>query len=252
MVDDSPILEVRGVSVRFGNLAALSDVSLGLPRGSIVGLIGPNGAGKSTLVSVISGHRRPDRGSIWFLGENVTTMSPARRAQRGLRRTFQALELFDESTVEENLLVGAGRGRGATVSARSATAMDRLDLRPIRYHTTGSLAAPVRQSVSYARAIAAEPKCVVLDEPAAGLDEEGRLALVRRIRGDAADAGMSVLVIEHDMRFVREACDRVVFLNAGAVIASGTPQEVLSSEVVREAYLGTRGDRGVPRAEVES
>jgi ABC-type branched-subunit amino acid transport system ATPase component len=236
-----PILDVCNVEVRFGSLVALSEVSLSVPPDSIVGLIGPNGAGKSTLVSVISGHIRPGTGSVRFLGENVTAMSPARRARRGLTRTFQALELFDDSTVEENVLVGAGHGQGETPSARSSGALGRTGLTDIRWRLTRSLAAPVRQTVSYARAIAAQPRCLVFDEPAAGLAEQGRRVLVDRIRADAASSDMSVLVIEHDMRFVRQVCDSVVFLNAGVVIASGSPHEVLSSQVVKDAYLGTSG-----------
>lgn len=248
-----PTLAVQDVSVQFGSVKALAGVSLEVPDHGVVGVIGPNGAGKSTLMAVIGGQVKPDTGHVLFDGHDISSLGATARAQLGLRRTFQSLELFDEMTVRENILVGtkaSGRHHrsvrrndpqshsGPDALGEVSTLMDEMDLTPYQYAPTKSLAAPVRRIVSYCRAIAGRPRCILLDEPAAGLSEYERQSLADRIHDDADKRGHSLIIVEHDMGFVRNLCEQIYVLDAGETIASGTFDEVAADPLVRKAYLG--------------
>jgi branched-chain amino acid transport system permease protein len=239
-------LVVESASVKFGSLQALSDVTITVPNGRIVGVIGPNGAGKSTLMGVIGGQLAPTGGTVRLFGRDVTSAKPSARARAGLRRTFQSLELFDDMTVRENVLVGLQKTpvrppwhlSSRETARRVSSLLDALRLAPYEYMETRSLSAPIRRWVSYGRAIIGEPRCLLLDEPAAGLAEGERRALAARIRTDADSNEIAVVVVEHDMGFVRNLCDYIYVLNAGAIIAYGNFDEIAANPVVREAYLG--------------
>jgi ABC-type branched-subunit amino acid transport system ATPase component len=255
----APRLEAEGVSVRFGNLWALREVSMQVPAGRAVGLIGPNGAGKSTLLDVLAGDLTPHAGRVAFGGADIGRLPTHERARRGLRRTFQHLELFDEMTVLDNVLVaGAGQrsaswrerltGRHARASRRAALALlDSLGLAAYAELDVRVLPFPVRRLVSYARAVFGEPRCLLLDEPTAGLTEQERARFAERLRQDVGDGGRSLVLVEHDIGFVAGVCDVIYVLCVGEVIARGDFAAISASPAVREAYLGHRD----PSAETE-
>lgn len=259
--DDPPAIELRGVTVRFGGITALNDVNLAVRRGEFCGLIGANGAGKTTLFDVISGLRRPDGGRVELQGVDVTRWRPHRRARAGLRRTFQRVQTFGWLTVVENLLVatewrGGGGGVWAdlvaapTRSARTAGRLERAEavlemcgLQELRDRSAGSLPIGTGRLVELARALMDEPAALLLDEPASGLDtnERNRFGdLVERIVNDQHTA---VLLVEHDVGFVMDRCERVVVLHLGEILADGSPESVRANPLVLEAYLGSRMSR---------
>jgi sulfate-transporting ATPase len=244
------MLELRGLSVRFGGVTALESVSLTLQPGEVLGLIGPNGAGKTTLIDAASGYVAPSAGTVLLDGRPIDGWSPRRRAVAGLGRSFQSLELFESLTVAENLqaacdprdrrhylsdLVRPGRARlspTAVAAVREFGLQDELTRRP------DELPYGRRRLVAIARAIATGPSVLLLDEPAAGLDREERAELARIIRRLAGEWGLSVLVVEHDVSLVLETCDRVAVLDFGVKIAEGRPQEVAHDPVVVASFLG--------------
>jgi branched-chain amino acid transport system ATP-binding protein len=249
--DNAPLLEVERLRVQYGGVVAVDDVSFEIPAGSIVGLIGPNGAGKTTMIDALTGYHRPARGSVRFRGSAVTGHRPHTLARAGLTRTFQSVELFDDLTVEENLLVAAERPGVVTALAqillpgrapsRDAVdwSLDVTELRDIVQRYPGELSHGQRKLVGVARALACRPDLLLLDEPAAGLDtdETGELAgRLRRMR----DHGVTILLIDHDMGLVLEVCEVVLVLDFGKLIARGTPREIRSTPAVIEAYLGER------------
>ena len=245
------VLNVQDLSVRFGSLNALREVSLTVRVEDTVGVIGPNGAGKSTLLAAIAGQLAPSNGSVMFLERDITAMRPATRASLGLHRTFQALELFDEMTVRDNLMVAASarmppggtRYRSGSDARRQVDQMiEDLDLGRYEFMDARSLSAPVRRLVSYGRAMMGVPKCLLLDEPAAGLSDSERAAFAARIIRDVTELGICLVVVEHDMGFVRNICGRVYALDAGTMIASGSFEQVAADPKVREAYLGPLAD----------
>jgi branched-chain amino acid transport system ATP-binding protein len=226
------------VSVSFGGRRALDAVSLAAEAGRVTGLIGPNGAGKSTLFDVVSGLRRPLTGRVLLDGHDVTREGPARRARRGLSRTFQHLELFGRLTVRDNLLVAAELGPGRRHAARTADrVLARLELTGQADVPADALPTGAARLVEVARALVLEPKVLLLDEPAAGQDAEetGRFADLLR---SLAEDGTAVLLVEHDMSLVMSVCDEVHVLDLGTVVASGPPARIRHDKAVLAAYLG--------------
>lgn len=252
----SKVLELSAIHVRFGGIAAVSDVSLSVEPGEICGLIGANGAGKTTLFDVVSGVRSPDNGRIFLHGENVTSWSPQRRARAGMRRTFQRVQVFGWLTIEENLLVATEwRGGGGGVladllglptrqkleSARREHAREILNkcgLLAIKDRSAASLPIGTARLVELARALMDEPTLLLLDEPASGLDHVEAERFGDLITSVARETGAAILLVEHDVGFVMERCNRVVVLHLGEVIADGAPDEVRNNPLVRDAYLG--------------
>jgi branched-chain amino acid transport system ATP-binding protein len=243
----SPLLSVMRLSVRFGGVAALNDVHLDVGKGEIVGLIGPNGAGKTTFFNSVTGVVRPSSGSVRFDDQAIHGWPIERICRAGLVRTFQHTSLFDELTVLENLRVAltarqAGSRRGSELRARetqiATELLSDLDLSALRDVPARELAHGHRKLVAIAIAMAASPKCLLLDEPVAGMNEQEVqrcLSLIRTLRG----RGLGILLVEHNVPAVMAVTDRVVVLNFGSVIASGSPTQVQADAAVREAYLGT-------------
>jgi ABC-type branched-subunit amino acid transport system ATPase component len=237
----APVLAVDDVSVSFGSLWALRGVSLKVEPGRTVGLIGPNGAGKSTLLNVIAGATLAKHGSVLYRGGDITHVSTPTRARAGLRRTFQHLELFEEMTVLENVQVAAetvGGDAGRPGSQEIAELLDGLGIGGYAHVEVHRLPHPVKRLISYARAVVGRPVCLLLDEPVAGLAESERHAFAERMRDDIRRRGLTVVLIEHDMRFIEGLCDEVYVLNAGEIIAHGSFAEISRSAAVRAAYLG--------------
>lgn len=234
-------LRAEGVSLAFSGLRVLRGVELELTPGEALGLIGPNGAGKTTLVNVLSGFQAPASGSVFLDGADVTGWSPARLARAGLGRTFQAALPFAGLTVVESVAVGAmgvGVGRRRAVDV-AANVLERLGLGEQAQSPAG-LQPPGRQRlVGIARALATGPRYLLLDEPAAGLNDEERRELVAILRGVIRDFGCGILLIEHDMNVVMDLCSRVQVLDDGETVAVGSPEEVQADPAVVEAYLGT-------------
>ena len=244
------VLQASAVSVHYDGVQALAYVDLDVREGELVGLIGPNGAGKTTFVDALTGFARYT-GTVTLDGADLAGLPPHQRARRGLSRTWQSIELFDDLTVWENLAVSSGRSSFWGLArelirpaAMSTSAIDRaLDLVELRWAADlmpDELSQGQRKLVGVARAIATGPRLLLLDEPAAGLDTGESEELGRRLRA-LAHAGSSMLLIEHDMGLVLGICDRIVVLEFGKVIASGTPDEVRRDRRVVEAYLGSAG-----------
>jgi branched-chain amino acid transport system ATP-binding protein len=231
-------LEVSDVVVTFGGRRALDNAGLTAPLGQVTGLIGPNGAGKSTMFDVICGLRKPDTGRVALDGRDVTAVGPAARARHGMARTFQRLELFGRLTVRENLMVAAELGPFRRRAARTADEIiARLELGHAAHRAADDLSTGTGRLVEVARALAARPKYLLLDEPAAGLDPGETKSFARLLRGLAAD-GTAIVLVEHDMALVMEVCDQIFVLDLGGIICSGPPEVVQRDERVLAAYLG--------------
>ena len=241
------VLSTAGLSVRFGGVRAVDDVDVVVEEGQLVGLIGPNGAGKTTFVDAITGFVRYT-GRAELDGRDLAGMSPHARARRGLARTWQSTELFDDLSVRENLMVAAERpswlalaaelvGRPSGDDTATNQALDVLEIGSLADAMPSELTQGQRKLVGVARAIAMGPRLLCLDEPAAGLDTHESEELGRQLR-QIADAGTATLLIDHDMGLVLTICDRIVVLEFGKVIAAGSPDEVRRDPLVVKAYLG--------------
>jgi branched-chain amino acid transport system ATP-binding protein len=257
------ILSVAGVSLRFGGVRALTDVSFEVRQGEVFSIIGPNGAGKTSMVNCISGRYRPNEGSIRFAGENITRLPPNRRAGLGIGRTFQNLALFGHMSVLDNIMVGrhhllkSGFLRGMIhwgVGARAEELahrcdveeiIDFLEIQHVRKAPAGTLPYGLRKRVELARAVALKPRLILLDEPMAGMNLEEKEDMARFILDLNQEWGMTVLMIEHDMGVVMDISDRVMVLDFGRRIAAGTAAEVLADPHVKKAYLG-EVDEAIP------
>ncbi|PXW36211.1 UNVERIFIED_CONTAM: amino acid/amide ABC transporter membrane protein 1 (HAAT family) /amino acid/amide ABC transporter membrane protein 2 (HAAT family) /amino acid/amide ABC transporter ATP-binding protein 1 (HAAT family) [Williamsia faeni] len=236
-----PILELSHVSVHYGGVVAIDDVSFDVPRGAILGLIGPNGAGKSTLIDAITGLARSS-GSITLSGNRIDGQKTHQRIRGGLARTFQAIDLYEDLSVRENVLVGLSADRPGAGSTGAATDVDDifelLGLTEVCEVRAGELSQGQRQLVSIARALAGRPEVLLVDEPAGGLDTVESHWLGERLRAIRA-SGVTILLVEHDMSLVLGICDHIQVLNFGRTLAAGTPEEIRHDRAVTEAYLGS-------------
>ena len=244
----APVLTVRGLSVAFGGVHALSDVDIEVREGELVGLIGPNGAGKTTLIDAVTGFV-PFTGRVELDGEDISSLPAYQRARRGLSRTWQNTDLFDDLEVGENVAVAASeptRGSAERRESDPGQVLDLVDLSWAAVAMPDELPEGTRKLVGVARALAGNPRLLCLDEPAAGLDARESDELGRTLRG-LADAGQTTLLIDHDMGLVLGICDRVVVLEFGRVIADGPPETVRQDERVIAAYLGGSADLSLSR-----
>jgi len=241
--DGPPVLSAEEVSKSFEGLHALSGVSLGVGRGDVLGLIGPNGSGKTTLLNVLSGIFPPDAGRVRFLGRDIGGSTPHHIARAGIARTFQNIRLFPELTVREHIEVAAIDPGSADVH----DVISWLGLEPVLEELGGNLAYGVQRRVEIARAAVRRPSVLLLDEPAAGMNEAESDELLRDILAIRDRLGCSVLVVDHDLRLIMQLCERIHVLNEGRTVAEGEPREVAVDPAVVEAYLGTpRKDASPP------
>ncbi|MGQ0626149.1 MAG: ABC transporter ATP-binding protein [Sporichthyaceae bacterium] len=247
-------LQIDGLVIRFGGHVAVDHLTLAAPIGSVTGLIGPNGAGKTTTFNACSGAISPTAGTVSFAGRDLTKAPESRRAHLGIGRTFQRIELFDSLTVRDNVALGrearlAGtspitqllprRGERALVAAAAEQAMQQCGISDVADERAGRLSTGQRRLVELARALAGDFSLLLLDEPSSGLDgteSDQFTALLRRV---VAETGIGILIVEHDMSVISGLCDYVYVLDFGQLLFEGGPSDVLSSDVVRKAYLGT-------------
>jgi branched-chain amino acid transport system ATP-binding protein len=249
------ILEITEISKNFGGLAALSDLSFQVEPGTILGLIGPNGAGKTTLFNVVSGFFSPTFGKVFFNGEDITGLRPDQIAKKGLVRTFQAIQLFKHQTVLENviiahhlrvkahfweLLLNNTRTKSDEANARKSSLeiLEYMDLIGLKDERAQNLPHGHQRALGVAIAMAAQPRLLLLDEPLTGMNPEEARRFIELIRG-LRDRGITLMVVEHDMKAIMGLSQRIVVLNYGRKIAEGTPQEVQRNQQVIEAYLGS-------------
>ncbi|MGC8536530.1 MAG: ABC transporter ATP-binding protein [Rhizomicrobium sp.] len=257
----SALLELEGVGISFGGLRAVDDLSFSVSPGQIVGLIGPNGAGKTTVFNMITGVYKPKSGRVLWQGSDITGAKPARIAALGLRRTFQTIRLFADMTVLENVRAGchltvrqrwwegllalpAQRREEAELAARTHEILHRLDLQTVADAPATSLPYGVQRRVELARTLAGQPRLIILDEPAAGLNDAESAALndtIFMIR----DSGVTILLVEHDMNVVMQVSDHIVVINFGRKIAEGHATMIRSDPTVIEAYLGSEDEAAV-------
>ncbi len=253
------LLEVRGISLRFGGVRALSNVSFDIRQGEIRAIIGPNGAGKSSMLNVINGFYRPQEGQIVFKGRKLRTMRPHFAARNGIGRTFQNIALFKGMSTLDNVMTGrmlkmratwleqmldVGRGRREEIEHRRfcETIIDFLEIQAHRHTPVGKLPYGLQKRVELARALAAEPELLLLDEPMAGMNVEEKEDMCRFILDVNEEFGTTVALIEHDMSVVMDISDRVVVLDYGERLADGTPDRVRADPAVIAAYLGVPHD----------
>ena len=235
-----PLLEVQGVSKRFRGLLAVDKVGFEVPQGAIYAVIGPNGAGKTTLFNMIAGVFAPDGGTINFAGEQIDGLPPNQVCQRGIGRTFQIVRPFPALTVEENVIVGALMKRTDVAAARAHAheVLRRIDLYDKRTQLASSMTLPDRKRLEVARALATDPKLLLLDEVMAGLRPTETDRMVDILKELNRDTGLTILLIEHVMRAVMALAQHIVVLHHGANIAEGAPADVVRDKAVIDSYLG--------------
>jgi len=247
------LLEVKGITKRFGGLVALNDISFSVEEGDLRGLIGPNGAGKSVMFKIIAGFYRPNQGQIVYQGEDITGQGPSAVAGRGLVRTFQETTLFQEFTVYENVLVGCHlHARSNLFTALFRTDMEKqkeaaaktsevlkfMGLKDRKDQLALNLPLGSQRALAVAIALAAEPKLLLLDEPFAGMNPEETLQMMDLVR-KVQESGVTIILVEHDMKAVMGLCEKLMVLNFGQLLAAGSPKEIRSNNQVIEAYLGS-------------
>jgi ABC-type branched-subunit amino acid transport system ATPase component len=233
------MLEVSGVSKRFGGLAVLSDIGFAVPAGLILGLIGPNGAGKTTLFNILSGFVASDAGTVRLQDRDITTLAPEQRARLGLARTFQLVKPFDRLSVLENVMIGAfAVDRSPALAARrAAEALERVGLAEWRDERPGALTLANRKRMELARCIATAPQILLLDEVMCGLNPTEFAEMIELIRS-IRDERVTIVFVEHIMEAIAELADDILVLAAGRILARGAPQVVLRDPAVIAAYLG--------------
>lgn len=239
------MLSVQKVSKRFGGVTAVKDVSFEIEQGEIVGLVGPNGAGKSTLLNVVSGVYTPSSGSVIFDGEDITYLSPNKVCTLGIAKTFQLVQSFPELTALQNVLVGALFGNSGKIGMKEAEGMAEEKLEYVGY-PTDKVHSPVKnlnvvelKRIQLARALATDPKLILLDEVTTGLnpkESNDAITLIQKIR----ESGITILMVEHVMRIIMNVSDRIVVLHHGEKLAEGTPVEIAKNEKVISSYLGEK------------
>ena len=250
------MLELQNISVHFGGIKALNNVSFKVEKESLFSIIGPNGAGKTSLLNVISGRYKPKNGDLLFKGKNITNFHPNTRPDLGIGRTFQNLALFDHMTVLENIYIGrhhllrsnffsgavywlSGAKKEEVNNRKEAEKiLDFLEISNIRKSTAGTLSYGLRKRVELARAIAIQPELILLDEPMAGMNQEEKEDMARFIIDLNREWKITVVMIEHDMGVVMDISKRIAVLDFGEKIAEGTPDEVIKNKRVQQAYLG--------------
>lgn len=243
------VLRVENLSKKFSGLQALSGVSIRLAKGEILGLIGPNGSGKTTLINTISGVLHPEEGTIAFGDTDITGWNPNRIARLGLARTFQTARLFSSLTVTENLELGIMAASEGDIDGKVDELLDRFGLERWATDRAGTLAYGLQRRLEIARAVGSKPEFLLLDEPAAGLNEEESEQLLQLIHSlrEPTSLACGILIVEHDLAMIMRLCDRVHVLNEGQTLAEGPPEEVRNNPAVVEAYMGKRhagsGDR---------
>jgi branched-chain amino acid transport system ATP-binding protein len=249
---------IENLTISFGGLRAVDKVNINIEAGVIFSIIGPNGAGKTTIFNCISGLYKPDKGAIFFKGENIVGLKPHRIAKKGIARTFQNIELFSRMTVMENLMLGrhihmkTGIWTGATFYRRGSRAaleeikhrervekiIDLLDLQAARNQFVGGLPYGTQKLVELGRALALEPALLLLDEPSAGMNSEEKQDLIFWVKDIQDELGVTILLIEHDMKMVMDISDRILAINFGKPITEGRPEEIQKHPEVLKAYLG--------------
>ena len=249
------LCEVKNITVAFGGVKALNDVSFGVDKGEIFTIIGPNGAVKSTLFNVISRIYEPSKGEIYFENQNISKTKPHNISKLGIARTFQNLELFENATVLQNLLLGrhiykktnilsevfftpSARKQEHEYRLKVEEVIDFLDLQHYRDTLINGLPYGVRKNVELARALCTDPKLLLLDEPSSGLTNEETIDLGFWIKDIQSLLGITIIMIEHDMSFVNKVSDRILALNYGKILASGLPEEIKNNADVKQAYMG--------------
>ena len=255
MPANNVMLNAEGIGLSFGGIQALQNVDVDVRQGEIFAIIGPNGAGKTSFFNCVNGFYRPQEGSIYFKGKEITRLASYRIAELGIARSFQGLQLFDGLNVLDNIMAGRhfhfktgilsdaiyfGRTRKEEIKHRKVVEniIDFLEIETVRKQIVGSLPYGMRKRVDLGRALAAEPKLLLLDEPLAGMNRDEKEDIARFILDISEEMGITIAVVEHDMGLVMDICDRVVVMDFGRKIAEGSPEEIRTNADVIRAYLG--------------